>query len=99
VQRASEPVEFFARAIGPGGAVVASHGEFDAPLVHAASAPIVEVPPAFETQPVEPDESGDDDMPIWPWFVGAGAAVVIGVVVVLVFVVRSDLTEPIFPRL
>jgi hypothetical protein len=98
VQRVSEPVEFFARAIGPGGAVVASHGEVDAPLVHAASAPIVAGQPAVPTQPIASGEAEDDDAPIWPWLVGAGAAVAIAVTVVLVFVVRSDQTEPTFPH-
>jgi hypothetical protein len=95
VPRTSEAVEFFARAIGPGGAVVASHGEAEAPLVFGGDGPSLAVAAPGEALATEPE---DDSMPVWPWLVGAGVAVGIVVVVVLVFTLRSDTTEPSFPH-
>jgi hypothetical protein len=79
----SEPVEFYAELLGPGGVVLASDG--------SESEPKRWTPPT-ETNPAE--------VP-WMWIgIGAGAALVTGLVIVVAVVASggdSDLTNPTLP--
>ncbi|MFO0683173.1 MAG: hypothetical protein U0234_14040 [Sandaracinus sp.] len=68
-------VEYYAEAVGPGGAVIARSGEASAPLRAAPTAPIA---------------AGGGGDEVWPWIVGgAGAAVVVAVVVTVVVLTTS----------
>lgn len=69
-------VEYYAEAVGPGGAVIARSGEASAPL---RAAPI---------SAAAGSGGGGDE--VWPWIVGgAGAAVVVAVVVTVVVLTTS----------
>ncbi len=69
-----EVVEYYAEAIGPGGAVIARTGEEDAPL-RAAPAAVAAAP------------SGG--MEAWPWIVGGVGVAVVAAVVVTVVVLST----------
>ncbi|RLB56144.1 MAG: hypothetical protein DRJ42_04240 [Deltaproteobacteria bacterium] len=102
--RPSEGVRWYAQAIGPGGAVVASFGSADSPNVVPAEAlpvPTVVEPASVESDVGEPtqdavgitgsgvEESDDGGLPLWPFIVG-GVVLAAVIVAVVVFVFTSD---------
>ncbi len=102
--RPSEGVRWYAQAIGPGGAVVASFGSSESPNVVPAEAlpvPTVVEPASVESDVGGPaqdaagvtgsevDESDDGGLPLWPFIVG-GVVLAAVIVAVVVFVLTSD---------
>jgi hypothetical protein len=90
-------VEYFAEAIGPGGAVVATVGSAEAPLASArpASAPH-DVPtddPVLTTDPAEPERGGGLSVAAW-LLIGAGIAVVVVTAVITGIVVANGQGSP-----
>lgn len=85
---------YYVEAIGPGGAVVASHGSREVPLaVETEGAAAVEWPDVFGNQG-ERDDDGGEEGP-WLWVgIGAGVAVALGVVLLVVLLSGSEGTQP-----
>lgn len=93
--RPSQAAEYWAEAVGPGGAVIATHGSRSAPsrLEPEAGAIAVDVEPdpvataPGTTAPVDGGtQPGGEEIPAWPFIVGGvalavGAAILIGVLV------------------
>ncbi len=94
-------VEYFAEAIGPGGAVVAAAGSADAPLSSAPPPRVATVPPASGTvaggagpavvEPSPRNREGADGPSVGVWLaIGGGVLVVAAAVIVGVLVATSQ---------
>ena len=84
---------YYVEAIGPGAAVLASHGSAEAPLaVEGRASAGVDWPDVFGDD--EEDDGGGDEGP-WLWVgVGAGIAVALGVVITVILLSGPDGTQP-----
>lgn len=86
-------LEFYAEAIGPGGAVLASEGTSTAP--RRSTIEVLLAPPVVGPGPVD---GGGGGVPAWPFLVGGGVLVAAALTVVILFATgSSDSTQLSFP--
>ncbi len=97
-----QDAEYWAEVIGPGGAPIATFGTEAAPERlpgDGAATPVGGDPDPAGTDPGSDPSTGEDEgVPVWPFLVG-GAAIVVGVAIVLAVVLtqpsdESQLTRP-----
>jgi hypothetical protein len=90
IETPADEIAYYAEAIGPGGAIIARQGSADAPLVLRSTAPVERVE---EPSPVVEEEDGDFPTGVVV-ALSAGAAVAIGVAVVLALILPVSPASP-----
>lgn len=94
-------VEYWAEAIGPGGAPIATSGSADQPLRFTVPAAIQPAPTGIAPETPSSDSVTEErrGSKAWIWVTVAGVVVTVAAAAAIVYFVRSDETQPSTPSL